>query len=80
MVKRFLRIFAVAILAAAHSGAASSNEFAAPSQNLLFQPGTLCTSGRTDRTGAQRRSRAVGMRDRYNCTLASVGAPRVAIT
>ena len=37
MVKRFLRIFALAILAAAHSRAASSNEFAAPSQNLLYQ-------------------------------------------
>jgi hypothetical protein len=37
MVKLFLRSFALAILAAAHSSAASSNEFAAPSQNLLFQ-------------------------------------------
>ena len=37
MVKLFLRTFALAILASAHSGAASSNEFAAPSQNLLYQ-------------------------------------------
>jgi hypothetical protein len=34
MVKLVLRTFALAILASAHSEAASSNEFAAPSQNI----------------------------------------------
>jgi len=37
MVTPFPRILALAILAAASSAAASSNEFAAPSQNLLYQ-------------------------------------------
>jgi hypothetical protein len=37
MVKPFLRIFALAILAAACNEAASSNEFAAPSQNRLYE-------------------------------------------
>ena len=37
MVKPFLHVFALAILAAACSEAASSNEFAAPSQNRLYE-------------------------------------------
>jgi hypothetical protein len=37
MLKPFLRILALSILTAAPSGSASSNEFAAPSQNLLYQ-------------------------------------------